>query len=70
MGNSVQTSAGAVGNSPYSVTSWSFNSKSNDDLIEESIISLKDGDKLVNSHSEVGDSVVDRLLLRDLFSYE
>ena len=38
--------------------------------IEESIISLKDGDKLASSHSEVGDSVVDRLLLRYLFSYE
>ena len=32
-------------------------------------ISVKDRDKSENPHSEVSDSVVDRLLLRYLFSY-
>ena len=52
------------------ITSWSFKSTSKEDLIEGLVISVKDRDRPENPHGEVGDSVVDRLLLRYLSSGE
>ena len=65
MGNSVQASAGTVVNSLCRITSRSLKSTSKDDLIKGLIVNImmKEKDKLGNSHSEVGDSVVDCLLL-------
>ena len=50
----------------HCVTSRSFKSASKDDLTKKLVISMKGGTKLEITHSEVGDSVVDRLLLRYL----
>ena len=47
----------------YSLTSWSFKSASKDDLIGGSAISAQDGGEAESAHGEVGDSVVDCLLL-------
>ena len=54
-------------NSPCCITSWSFKCASKDDLVKETIVSIAVKDREPgNPHSEVGDSVVDRLLLRYL----
>ena len=59
-------SASTVMNQLHSITSWSFKSASKDDLTKKSVISVKGGNKPEITHGEVGDSVVDRLLLRYL----
>ena len=50
----------------HCVTSWSFKRVLKDDLAKNSVISVKGKDKQEITHGEVGDSVVDRLLLRYL----
>ena len=47
----------------HCVTSWSFKRVSKDDLTKKSVIRVRGGNKLEITHGEVGDSVVDRLLL-------
>ena len=50
------------------ITSWSFKSTPKDDLEKELIIRATGEGKSENyAYSEVGNLVVDRLLLRDLF---
>ena len=59
-------SVNTVKNPLHRVTSWSFKSVSKDDLTKGSVIRVNGGNKLEITHGEVGDSVIDRLLLRYL----
>ena len=68
MGISIHVSACTVMNTHCVITSWSFKSISKDDLARVSVTVCATGkDKLENTYDEVGNLVVYRLLLRDLF---